>query len=448
MLDTIEDKQIPCLINRRIDKGRYLLTNRLGAGGYSIVYRATDLRSPGQHSVAVKCLLHDTSARRLKVDREVALHTRASPLSGVASMLRTVDEGGLFFIVLEYCPDGDLFSAISETKIYLGHDHLIKSVFLQLLDTVHALHLMGVYHRDLKPENILCAGSGMKLLIADFGLATESEHSETCLAGSYTSRIKAYSSRAADIWALGVILVNLICSRTPWKIAMLTDPSFRRYTANRGWLRHILPLSAPAFKFVDRIFANHGNNVSLADLREQFLKIDSFCMSSEELACASKSARLIASEWMPDTPIDDIVPEDLQSMMSIDDVTEAQLFEDKVVSNSDSVSDLTIGAETRLPSLTSLMSVDADVPGFAKQLHDELLSASSSSLTHSSSAAESDFPITPETKPAQPVEVVPDLPADQGLGEKWVLSPPKMHSSDHKALGGIEANNALDTLVL
>lgn len=183
--DIIEGKQVPALANRRIGDGRYLLRDRLGAGGYSVVYLAVDLHSPRRKKVAVKCLLYETDSQKAKIRRELSLHGQAAGLPGVIDIYHTVEEMGLFFIVLEFCPDGDLFSMVTEARLYLGRDALVKNVFLQLLDTVHALHRMGIYHRDLKPENILCFQGGRVLRISDFGLATSTEKSTNFGCGSY-----------------------------------------------------------------------------------------------------------------------------------------------------------------------------------------------------------------------------------------------------------------------
>ncbi len=183
--DIIEGKRVPSLANRRIGDGRYLLQNRLGAGGYSIVYLAVDLHSSRRKKVAVKCLLYETDSHKAKIRRELSMHGQAAGLPGVIDIYHTVEEMGLFFIVLEYCPDGDLFSMVTDAKLYVGHDELVKNVFLQLLDTVHGLHRMGIYHRDLKPENILCFEGGRVLCISDFGLATSTKNSTNFGCGSY-----------------------------------------------------------------------------------------------------------------------------------------------------------------------------------------------------------------------------------------------------------------------
>ncbi|THG97530.1 hypothetical protein EW145_g7597 [Phellinidium pouzarii] len=434
--ELIENKHVPSLLNRCIDNGRFHLRQRLGSGGYSVVYLATDRLALRHKDVAIKCLLHDTFHRRTKSAREIALHKRAAALPGVAKIYHVVEDIGLLFIVLEFCPDGDLFSAICETKSFLGRDNLIRSCFLQLLDTVRGLHCLGIYHRDIKPENVLCTENGMRMLITDFGLATESERSETfgcgsyfymtpeCLAGSYSSAIKAYSSRAADIWALGILLVNLICSRSPWKTAMLSDPSFERYSRDCRWMQQMLPISTPAFHFLNRIFANHGNNISLSELRTQFLQIETFYMTASELSRAHKTARLVALEWLPETPVDDIVPGDFKNMTIIDDIDEEQLFEDYIE----------IDSEVQTPT--------AEYPASARRQ----LSSDSLELTYSeSSGSESEFPITPETRPVQPAEDVPFMPADQNLGDKW--QPTEQAHSFRKTLAAVVDGTLLGHLI-
>ncbi|TDL29457.1 kinase-like protein, partial [Rickenella mellea] len=284
----VESKEIPSLVNRIIDNGRYVLQKRIGSGGYSVVYLAIDLHSVEKHEVAVKCLMHRTLSQQQKLYNEVLLHKSASHLAGVIDIYDTVEEDDFTFIILEYCSGGDLFSMVTEHRLYLGKDEYIRRVFLQLLETISSLHELGIYHRDLKPENVMCSRDGMKVKVADFGLATDSEHSDQfgsgsiyymtpeCIAGCYTDALPAYSTRASDIWALGVILVNLITSRSPWRCAMQSDPAFHRYTRDSNSLHEMLPISKAAFKFVDRIFRNHGNNLSLTDLRKEFLEIDSF----------------------------------------------------------------------------------------------------------------------------------------------------------------------------
>ncbi len=116
--------------------------------------------------------------------REIRLHYLASAHPNVVSMLKIIDNPDCIYVILEYCPEGDLFYNITECGQYVGKDSLVKKVFLQILDAVEHCHSLGIYHRDLKPENILVSDNGETVKLADFGLATSSERSEDYGCGS------------------------------------------------------------------------------------------------------------------------------------------------------------------------------------------------------------------------------------------------------------------------
>jgi len=94
------------------------------------------------------------------------------------------EDGHYYYLMMDYCPGGDLFKLICEAKAFYQNDALVRKVFLQILDAVHACHARKVYHRDLKPENILCSENGSEIYIADFGLATNRRLSYTFGCGS------------------------------------------------------------------------------------------------------------------------------------------------------------------------------------------------------------------------------------------------------------------------
>lgn len=165
------------------------LTTILGTGAYGVVYSAVDVKTGVRY--AVKCLSKfnpdGTPLDRRQVafqNREIRLHYLASAHPNVVSMLKIVDDPDCIYVILEYCPEGDLFYNITECGQYVGNDSLAKSVFLQILDAVEHCHSLGIYHRDLKPENILVSDHGETVKLADFGLATSSDRSEDYGCGS------------------------------------------------------------------------------------------------------------------------------------------------------------------------------------------------------------------------------------------------------------------------
>lgn len=150
------------------------IVNILGQGAYGQVYLAKRIDTPELQLCAVKSL------RQAKLDdrqrafqrTEIGLHARLSGHPHIIQLERVIREPEYTHVVLEYGPEGDLFSAITERELYMGNHSLIRHVFLQLLDAVSYCHRNGVYHRDIKPENILVFDGGKTVKLADFGLAT------------------------------------------------------------------------------------------------------------------------------------------------------------------------------------------------------------------------------------------------------------------------------------
>lgn len=151
---------------------RLELTRVLGVGAYGVVYTAVDIHTNVMY--AVKALNKSgLDPRQLKFQqREIKLHHLASQHPNVVSLVRIMDSVDCTYVVIEFCPEGDLFSSITEKGHFVGNDPLVKCVFLQILDAVHFCHSLGIYHRDLKPENILVTDQGLTVKLADFGLAT------------------------------------------------------------------------------------------------------------------------------------------------------------------------------------------------------------------------------------------------------------------------------------
>lgn len=379
------------LIGHRIADGRLELVSVLGLGAYGVVYLARDLHHPAQQDrpfaassssgiprslaasnggsaatgfYAVKCLSKQglDARQRSFQRREIMLHTIASNHPSVVTLHRVIDapEDPCVYVILDYCPDGDLFSMITEHQRYLvpapetyaqleeaaieqahaakidadlylakhrdalkmralenaelylseraAMDSLIKSVFCQILDAVEFCHSYGIYHRDLKPENILCLQGGNKVVLADFGLATGEKSSTDFGCGStfymgpecqggITSRLSEYSTAANDVWSLGVILVNLICGRNPWKQACTADETFREYLRRPDFLMDILPISEEANAILKRIFTVRADwRINTRDLRKLIHQVRHFTVTDDEMRAREHRNRIALAQ--------------------------------------------------------------------------------------------------------------------------------------------------------
>ncbi|KFY51087.1 hypothetical protein V496_08948 [Pseudogymnoascus sp. VKM F-4515 (FW-2607)] len=264
----------------------------LGSGAYGVVHLAKDVRTGIQYAVKV---LNKFNANGLPLDArqqhfqqtEMQLHYEVSAHPNIVSLLRILDVADCTYVVMEYCPEGDLFLNITERGRYVGNDLAAKTVFLQILDAVAHCHRLGVYHRDLKPENILVSDGGSQVKLADFGLATTDSFSSDFGCGStfymspecqdQSSGMPFYACAPNDIWSLGVILVNLTCGRNPWKSASAKDSTFRAYLADRQFLKSILPLSDELNEILNMVFEiDPSRRISLAELRHRIATCPAF----------------------------------------------------------------------------------------------------------------------------------------------------------------------------
>ncbi|MBW0486478.1 hypothetical protein O181_026193 [Austropuccinia psidii MF-1] len=307
------------LVGHRIDNDRLEFMSVLGLGAYGVVYLARDLSSPDMNRprlYAVKALNKiGLDARQKSFQRrEIALHSLASTHPSIVTLHAVIESPSCVFVILDYCPDGDLFGMITEKQRYLGKTESIKSVFIQIVEAVQFCHQLNISHRDLKPENILCKKHGDEVVLADFGLATAEKSSTDFGCGStfYMSpecqgglfqRLGSYSTIHNDIWSLGVILVNLTCGRNPWKQACPTDETFKAYLANPNFLRSILPISESCNSILKRIFAlNPQARISLQELKSEILKVETFNMTPFELSHSTKATREAARAWCHNVP--------------------------------------------------------------------------------------------------------------------------------------------------
>lgn len=179
---------IPDLSFKIIDSGRLQLLNVLGAGSFGTIYRAHDrtCRSRRPAFLAVKVLpLADRNSRRgIYLWREIRYHRHVSGHPNILKLHRVVRDRRFLYIVLDYCPGGDMFRFVARKHTLARNDALIKRLFLQLIDAVHACHQKGIYHRDLKPENILVSKDLTQIYLGDFGLSTKTDQSRNFGTGS------------------------------------------------------------------------------------------------------------------------------------------------------------------------------------------------------------------------------------------------------------------------
>lgn len=212
--------------------GRFTLLERCGAGGFGVVWRASDARAP-EREVAVKILREGLRRNPRVMERFVReariLENLVHP--NVAQAVSWDTRGEHPFIALEFIRGTALSEELwtrSEEDAHFERNELL-SIAGELADAVDQAHRRGIIHRDLKPQNVmLVPGDGMRRVkVLDFGIAKilETSASESTTKGRVIGSIQymapeqitgADVDARADVFAAGTILFEMLTLRRAW----------------------------------------------------------------------------------------------------------------------------------------------------------------------------------------------------------------------------------------
>ncbi|KAG6844416.1 hypothetical protein H0H87_007071 [Tephrocybe sp. NHM501043] len=199
---------------------------------------------------------------------EVTIHQSLRAHPNIVTLHRTLETSSFLLLLLEYVPGEDLFYFLEQARDHYDSEvpntadssvshtpptpsllstlhpaqllsrtrlRLISSMFAQMCDAVAACHDQSVFHRDIKPENFIVTDGWItspngrqerKVIVklTDFGLSTTDLASSDMDCGSapymsYECRnnvAPTYRPRAADVWSLGIVLINMLYHSNPW----------------------------------------------------------------------------------------------------------------------------------------------------------------------------------------------------------------------------------------
>lgn len=275
--------------------GRYQTIAPLNHGSFGMVFLAKDLLNG--ETVAIKCLTKKSAAVEGASDfavddksEEFALHSRLRSHPNIVNLLHAFETDAHQYLVLEFCARGDLYEAIRDGHGPLETEH-VRQFMLELVDAVRYIHSKGVYHRDIKPENIFLTKSG-SMKLGDFGLATSDKWSTESTVGSdrymspeqYDSAGAGYSPAQADIWAIGICLLNILFSRNPFTTPTETDPLFLDFSRDKQSLFDVFPtLSQDTYEVIVQCMNLDPKKRSLIGAREALVNVVSFTTTDETL---------------------------------------------------------------------------------------------------------------------------------------------------------------------
>jgi WD40 repeat protein/serine/threonine protein kinase len=202
----------------------YELLEEIGRGGMSVVYRARELSL--NRIVALKMILVGGHAdqeqlARFRAEAEAVARLRHP---NIVQIFRVGEHEGLPFLALEYVEQGGFDKQLSGAP---QPPRWAAEVILTLAQAVQHAHAQGIIHRDLKPANVLVGDDG-RLKVTDFGLAKQLDQAGQTVSGTVLGTPEYMAPEqagghvrdlgpAADIYALGVILYELLTGRPPFR---------------------------------------------------------------------------------------------------------------------------------------------------------------------------------------------------------------------------------------
>jgi serine/threonine-protein kinase len=207
--------------------GKYRVERILGTGGMGVVLAARHLKL--DELVAVKFLLGEHARNPEVVARFIREAWAAAKIKS-DHVVRVLDvstlEDGTPYLVMEHLDGEDLGAVVERGRLDVA---LAIDCVVQVCEAVAEAHQAGIVHRDLKPQNLFVTRRGdgcLRVKVLDFGISkvgdgpslTQTDAvmgSPVYMAPEQLASSKNVDARA-DIWALGIILYQLLCGRLPF----------------------------------------------------------------------------------------------------------------------------------------------------------------------------------------------------------------------------------------
>jgi serine/threonine protein kinase len=246
--------------------GKYRVDRVLGAGGMGVVLAAYHLEL--EEPVAIKLMLPeilgnaDAVARFLREAR-AAVKIKSEHIARVSDVGKL--DSGEPYIVMEFLEGEDLAGWLAQ-RGPLSVEQACEFM-IQACEALAEAHSLGIIHRDLKPANLFCtrrADGLLSIKVLDFGIAkaatgarshVDMTKTDTVIGSPlYMSPEQLESARdvdtRGDIWALGVILYELLCGRSPFMAESISGVLMRIVTQSPPRLTQLQPSFSPALEAV------------------------------------------------------------------------------------------------------------------------------------------------------------------------------------------------------
>jgi serine/threonine protein kinase len=209
------EKRKPCIDD-------FAMIRVLGQGSYGkvVLVRKKDTEVMYAMKVLKKGdVVRKRQVERTKIERRVLGYVEHPFLMKLHYAFQT---GHKLYLVLDYCPGGELFFHLSRFKRF--PEGVVRFYAAELVMALKHLHENGIIYRDIKPENVLLDRDG-HLKLGDFGLAKDNVTEATqgaqsvCGTPEYMAPEvinKSGHGTAVDWWGLGMLMYEMLTGLPPW----------------------------------------------------------------------------------------------------------------------------------------------------------------------------------------------------------------------------------------
>ncbi|XP_029283277.1 serine/threonine-protein kinase Nek5, partial [Cottoperca gobio] len=204
----------------------YEVVRQIGEGAFGKAFLVRERGGGGDRECVVKQInLRKMSEREKEASKKEVTLLSKMKHPNIVTFIRSFQERGSLYIVMEYCDGGDLMKKINMQRGVFFTEQQVVDWFLQICLGLKHIHDRKILHRDIKAQNIFLTSGGMKAKLGDFGIArmlnNTMELAKTCVGTPYYLSPEICESRPynnkTDIWSLGCVLYELCTLRHPFE---------------------------------------------------------------------------------------------------------------------------------------------------------------------------------------------------------------------------------------